>query len=186
MLLFRNVHFAVLAAVVIAAQYPGRAQSKEPVPPQEFQERIAAYLALRKTVTDQLPKLKPTPSAKDLTDRQALLASSLAKARAGVAQGDVFTPEVAMEFRRLGRLAMKGSDGARVHKSLKSAEPVQVTVRVNEPYPPRLPLQSTPPTLLMGLPKLPKELEYRLVGRTLVLRDSEANLVVDYLPEAIP
>jgi hypothetical protein len=36
------------------------------------------------------------------------------------------------------------------------------------------------------LPPVPKELEYRLVGRSLVLRDRDAALVVDYLPEALP
>ena len=29
-------------------------------------------------------------------------------------------------------------------------------------------------------------LEYRFVGRTLVLRDREANLIVDYAPEVAP
>ena len=42
-------------------------------------------------------------------------------------------------------------------------------------------LQSTPPTLLSDLPKLPSELEYRIVGRELVLLDTAANLIVDLL-----
>ena len=115
-----------------------------------------------------------------------MLASSLAKARAEAGQGVIFNPNVAAEFRRLGRLALDGKDGARVNKSLERAEPVQVVLRVNQPYPPTAALQSMPPTFLMGLPKLPMELEYRLVGRTLLLRDVEANLIVDFLPEAIP
>jgi hypothetical protein len=40
-----------------------------------------------------------------------------------------------------------------------------------------------PPSLLLNLPELPKELEYRFVGRELVLRDSAANLIVDVLPD---
>jgi hypothetical protein len=43
-----------------------------------------------------------------------------------------------------------------------------------------------PPTLLQKLPKLPKELEYRIVGHNLVLLDTEPNLVVDVLSNAIP
>ena len=40
-----------------------------------------------------------------------------------------------------------------------------------------------PPSLLLNLPKLPKELEYRFVGRELILRDIAANLIVDVIPE---
>jgi len=47
-------------------------------------------------------------------------------------------------------------------------------------------LQSTPPTLLLNLPELPKGLEYRILGRELVLRDTDANIVVDYIPNALP
>jgi len=153
---------------------------------QKFQEQVDAYLKVRKAAADQLPKLKSTPSAKDLADLKNKLAVSLMKARAGARQGMIFTPEIATEFRRLGQQALAGAAGTRVEKSLKRSDPVQGKVRVNQAYPPAVPLQSMPPTLLMGLPKLPMELEYRLVSKTLILRDVEANLIVDYLPEAIP
>jgi hypothetical protein len=38
----------------------------------------------------------------------------------------------------------------------------------------------------MNLPRLPPELEYRIAGHALVLRDAVANLVVDLMPDAIP
>jgi len=174
-----------LSALVLAIMALGQDQGKNPAL-EQFQKQVDAYLKVRKTVADQLPKLKPTPSAEELAARAAALTSNLAKARAGAPQGAIFTPEIATEFRRLGKLALDGGDGTRVHKSLARAEPVKGTVHVNDVYPAAVPLQSMPPTLLMGLPKLPMELEYRLVGRTLVLRDSEANLIIDFLPEAIP
>ena len=34
--------------------------------------------------------------------------------------------------------------------------------------------------------KWANELEYRLIGRTLALRDTEANIIVDYIPLALP
>jgi hypothetical protein len=43
-----------------------------------------------------------------------------------------------------------------------------------------------PPTMFMALPELPDELQYRFVGRDLVLIDLHANLVVDVLREALP
>jgi hypothetical protein len=36
--------------------------------------------------------------------------------------------------------------------------------------------------LLDVLPRLPEELEYRFVGRDLILRDVKANLIVDFIP----
>ena len=59
-------------------------------------------------------------------------------------------------------------------------------IKVNAEYPKNAPLSTVPPTLLEKLPKLPSELEYRFVGRTLILRDREANMIVDYLKEAVP
>jgi len=47
-------------------------------------------------------------------------------------------------------------------------------------------LQSMPPNLLLNLPGLPDGLEYRLLDRELVLRDREANIIVDYVPNAFP
>jgi hypothetical protein len=55
---------------------------------------------------------------------------------------------------------------------------------VNGFFPP----ESDPPrwrALVWALPSLPEELEYRFAGRDLVLLDSEAQLVVDILRDAI-
>jgi hypothetical protein len=41
-----------------------------------------------------------------------------------------------------------------------------------------------PPTLLAVLPELPKGLEYRLIGKTLILYDADASLIVDFIPNA--
>ena len=68
-----------------------------------------------------------------------------------------------------------------IRQSLRSAEPVQLHLEINDTYPEHAPLQSTPPSLLENLPKLPPEIEYRITGRDLVLLDSKANLVVDII-----
>jgi len=56
------------------------------------------------------------------------------------------------------------------------------TVRINE----RLEAPRVPPRLVEILPPLPKQLEYDFTDRTLVLRDVDADVVVDYLPDAFP
>ena len=60
-----------------------------------------------------------------------------------------------------------------------------VVLKVNATYPPDTPLPSTPPQVLMNLPKLPEQLEYRIVGKNLIIRDVEANIIVDFVPNAI-
>jgi len=70
---------------------------------------------------------------------------------------------------------------------LRHAEPVKpLNLQVNDKYPEGVPLQSTPPSLLLDLPKLPPEVEYRIVGHDLVLRDVKANLIVDFVNNVIP
>jgi hypothetical protein len=58
-------------------------------------------------------------------------------------------------------------------------------IRVNGDYPAGLPLESTPPSLLLNLPKLPPEVDFRVVGHDLALRDVDANLIVDLMANAI-
>ena len=55
----------------------------------------------------------------------------------------------------------------------------------NAPYPEGAPLSTVPPDLLAKLPKLPEPLEYRFVGGHLILHDSDASLVVDFLNEMV-
>ena len=43
-----------------------------------------------------------------------------------------------------------------------------------------------PPLLLTQLPPLPPELQYRFLGRALILLDADANLIVDVVPDALP
>jgi len=153
---------------------------------QDFQKRVDAYVQLRKGIESKQVQLKSSASPEEITKRQHELAHAIREARKTAKQGDIFTPEIAMEIRRLIGLATKPGDGPRVRRSLRSAEPIQVHLHVNDTYPSGLPLQSTPPTLLENLPKLPPDIEYRLTGSDLILLDAKANLVVDIINNASP
>jgi hypothetical protein len=59
-------------------------------------------------------------------------------------------------------------------------------VQVNQGYPDSLPFTTVPPTLLRKLPRLPDEMAYRILGSVLLLVDRKANLIVDFMPNAIP
>jgi hypothetical protein len=55
---------------------------------------------------------------------------------------------------------------------------------VNMPWPEDVTFEFVPPQLLQTLPGVPAELQYRIIGRDLVLWDHHADLIVDFLPGA--
>lgn len=150
----------------------------------QFLDRTSAYVKDTAKLKAGLAPLKPTDSRDAVTKREAELSLLIEQSRASAAQGDFFSPPVTQEFRRLIGIALKRHK-TRVIKSLEHAEPVEAKLKVNRQYPP-VPLQSTPPTLLANLPRLPAGLDYRVVGHALVLRDVQANLVLDFIPGALP
>jgi hypothetical protein len=151
----------------------------------EFYARVSKYLGLRKKEAGSSPK--PTKSAAKLSESKNAMAEKIQAARADAKQGDIFTPEITAYFRKRIATALRGPRGAKVRSSLRHAEPVQgIQLHVNQQYPDGVPLQSVPPTLLQNLPRLPKELEYRIVGHDLALHDIGPNLIVDFIPGAIP
>lgn len=172
---------AAAKASIAALSDAERAQLKS------FSDRVKAYVNMQK----QLPPYKLTPS-KDVTkleEQRKALRDALQKARPNAKQGEIFTPEVAAVFRKLLRSTMNGAEGPKIRASLNHAEPIGPRdLTVNGVYPNLngQPLQSVPPTLLLNLPILPKGVEYRITGHTLSLRDADANMVVDYLPDALP
>jgi len=133
-----------------------------------------------------LSEHKPTNSTEEITSRQRELAAKIRALRPEAKRGDIFTTSISAEFHRLIGMSWKGSDARHMKASFEHSEPVRVPLQINREYPAGIPLQSTPPTLLRNLPTLPKELEYRVVGRRLVLRDITADLIVDFTGDIIP
>jgi hypothetical protein len=150
----------------------------------DFQARVSRYLALQKQ--QGLPN-QSTSSPGKLAEQEQQRAEKTRQARAAARQGDIFAPEIAAYFKRQIASTMRGPEGAKIRASLRHAEPLpNIHLQVNAKYPSELPLQSTPPTLLMNLPRLPRELQYRIVGSTLVLYDVPSGLIVDLIPDAVP
>ena len=83
---------------------------------------------------------------------------------------------------------MAGQKGKDTRGSIRDEGPTPGTVKleVNSIYPKGQPLGSMPGNVLTALPPLPEGLEYRFVNRHLLLLDVHANLIVDFMPAAIP
>jgi hypothetical protein len=151
---------------------------------QEFQERIEQYMALRDRMEKASPPLKQTDDPAKIKASQDALAQKIRAARSGARQGDIFTPDIARHFRKLMRPELKGPDALATKKTIKDDAPPAIALKVNASYPENAPLPTVPPNLLIRLPKLPEDLEYRVVGSDLILRDAHANVIVDFIPGA--
>lgn len=152
-----------------------------------FDKRIKEYVKLRNQVKDKLP----TKLSKDSTPEQihAYMTSfedGVRAARVGAQRGELFVPEVATYIRNTLREDFKGRDKVELRKTILQAETQGVAVRVNYPYPEAKEFTEMPPTLLLKLPQLPQEMRYRFVGTNLLLVDRENNVIIDYMPNALP
>lgn len=105
----------------------------------------------------------------------------------GTEQGHIFAPDVTLRIRAIIRKAFDGPGGRNIRRTIRETEPLPpITMRVREVYPDDVKFTTMPPTLLRVLPALPADLTYRIVGRTLVLLDPRTNVILDFIPNAIP
>ena len=153
----------------------------------EFLKRAEDYTSLHRSIVAKVGQLDPTKSPKEIAMREQALGAALRAARPNARQGDIFAPDVANLFRTIIRNEFaQRSKLAIANREDAQEELPNFTPAVNQTYPTAFPLATFPPGLLRQLPALPKPLEYRFVRRYLILRDSEANLIVDVLPDAAP
>jgi len=180
---------AALLAVLVLATTPAVAHQRGANPDaliqQDFQKRIDAYIALRTNAVKGIGPLKPTTNPAEIKAGQEALAERIATARADAQPGDIFTPEIRQRFRELLAPHLKGEDGRDARAIVKDDAPPTVPFKVNAAYPEGKPLPTVPAKLLVNLPPLPKQVEYRIIDKHLILRDTEANVIVDYMLNAI-
>lgn len=151
----------------------------------EFKKRIDAYLKIHNEAEGKVPNLKRTDDPKEISDRQAALAKMIMTLRAGAQPGDIFAPEYQPYFIKIVQDDFKTRSAAD-RKAIVNELPANMKIDINTVYPTTIPLETFPPVLLRKLPDLPPELEYRIVNKSLILRDVKANLIVDILRGVVP
>ena len=193
---------------------PGPAEPllREIVAMQAFEERVSQYVLQHRLLETTVPPLQPTRDVRQIDMAVQALALRIRLARAGARPGDLITPEVGLVFRR--RIAAclapvewaavlaenaeeaeeaslsEAPEGTAAERRRRAPEDEGVAggpspvLRVNMTWPEPVLFGFVPPQLLAALPRLPEELQYRIVGNALVLWDHHANLIVDFLPEA--
>ena len=153
----------------------------------DFKARVAKYAALHKDLAKGAATQKDNTNAEQINAQKTALAAKIQTARATAQHGDIFGPEIRPAFRRLLAPEVKGATGRDTKAVLKDDAPAAGTVpfKVNAKYPENQPKPSMPANMLMNLPTLPEPLEYRVVGQHLLLLDTAADLIVDYILNAI-
>lgn len=176
------MHFLCCLSIFVFAQGGGTV----PVP-NAFADGVAKYVTMLKDLEGSVPSQQQTNDSAQIVDRQQQLAGLVASGRPDPHQGEIFTPEVAEQFRQIIRKAFQEPGGPAMRKTILESDPGKpVALKINEAYPDDHLRTTMPPTLLSRFPVLPKELTYRIVGRALVLQGTKTNLIVDFIPNAIP
>ena len=152
-----------------------------------FEKRVKEYVKLRERLEGKMPKLSKDATPEQIEAHKTAFQARVRAARAGAKPGQMFRPDIAGFIRATVKDEFKGRERQELRKDvLVEAENKAVPLRVNYPYPESQELLEMPPTLLLRLPQLPKQVKYRFVGRNMLLVDRENALILDYMPDALP
>jgi Calcineurin-like phosphoesterase len=161
-----------------------------------FDRQVRSYLDQTKPLRDQAAKAAQTLTEKDsgpvdaeaaVRARQAALAASIrTSVRPAPRQGDIFSSTSSAEIRRRLAAAFSGRQREVIRHELQEQNEETkghaADLKINGSF--RAP--RVPPEILGALPALPAPLEYAFYERTLILRDVDADMVLDLMPNAFP
>ena len=149
-----------------------------------FSDRVQQYISLQKKVESSLPKQSTTNDPAQIDVHRKALAQAIRVARQDAKPGDVFG-DAGQQIREIMR---RDAHDRTIRDAFAAMEevPKQTRPAVNAEYPEKASLATVPPLILARLPRLPAGIEYRFMGRDLILRDANSNLIVDLLRDAVP
>jgi hypothetical protein len=174
------------AAATLAAAPPQPSVNPDAQVQVEFDKRVKDYAALHEKLEATLPAL-PTEATREQIDAHSHnLSMLLQRARPRARQGDFFQKETRSLFRRLLARVLSGPDGQKAYDALMEDNPGPLKLQINGQYPDPAPRSTVPAQVLQNLPRLPEKLEYRFLGRRLILIDGHARIVLDYIEDALP
>ena len=179
----------VVALGALAGPY---AAATKPAGPSEaqavgaFEARVKEYIALHEKLEATLPKFAEKGTPEQVDKNQRALGELIKSARKDAKPGDFFSPGMQALVKRVIGEVLSGPDGKTIKASIMDENPGVPKLAINERYPSSVPLSTMPPEVLAPLPKLEGELEYRFIGRRLILLDTEADIILDFTGEVVP
>jgi hypothetical protein len=177
------------------ASAPATTRVVGPLSPEEAQalatmnDRLKEYIDLHIKLERSLPHLPKEATPQQIDKNQRALEKLMREARKAAKPGDLFTAEARPVIKRLLAAVFGGPDGAQLKASIMDenpVDPVALKLTVNGRSPDAVPLTSVPPEVLQTLPKLSEDLEYRFIGDWLILLDTHAHIIADYVDNALP
>lgn len=152
-----------------------------------FEKQAKKYSKLRGRVEGKIPKLSKDATAEQIEAYKSAFQKSVHSARRGAKQGDIFTPAATELLRKIIKNEFsEKKERVELRTDVLEADTKGVVLKINFPYPDSKEQIEMPPTLLLSLPQLPKDLRFRFVGRSLLLVDRENGLIIDYMTNALP
>jgi len=152
----------------------------------EFETRLKDYLALHQKLEATLTGVPKKATIEQVNQNQQALGALIRTARAGAKQGEFFTPNMQALVRRALAVALSGPEGKKSMATITDENTNVANLEVNDRYPDEIPLSAMPLEVLKALPKLDEGLEYRFIGKRLVLMDTHANNIVDFTENVLP
>lgn len=165
---------------------PVQAGSADAPAIEQFEAAIAGYVAMRRRLINEIPRPVPNSTSIELNNASDALAGAIQRARQNAQVGDVFVAPITAVFKRTVDAAVRTPEMQKVLAAIDDEEPTVRVPKIHLRFPGASQMATMPASLLNVLPNLPKELEYRIIGRFLVLRDVDAALIIDYIPDLIP
>lgn len=177
---------SMLVSALILAVVPATLGAQDPSDESivcMFEARVDHYVQLHRRLERLVPPQIITSDPYRLFISRWALAAEIRRERQFAKQGEIFSPEIAVMFRKIVERTLRED---RVDWAVFLEEDgmtLPITVEVNGNYPGAGPVSTMSPTLLRALPPLPPELQYRFVNMQLILWDVHAGLIVDFVPD---
>lgn len=150
---------------------------------------------VHKPAEKQVGVLPDKATAAQIDAHRRALAEAIRAMRPQARQGDLIPLGAQPVVKRVIAAELAGRAGAPARKEILAGNPpldpdhddrMNVKLLVNADYPAAAALSTVPPSVVLTLPQLRKEVEYRFVNRDLVLLDVQANVILDFLRSAAP
>lgn len=187
----KKIRRSLVIAVVVGSlslAWPAGAQSSassDAAAVKQFEAAIAKYMTMRQGLTTEVRGPVKNSSSTQLTNASDALAAAIERARKGAQAGAIFSAPVAAMFKRRIAETIRSEHLESALADIDDDGTAGPAPKVHLRLPVTAQMATMPPALLKALPQLPKELEYRILGRYLVLRDVNASLILDYIPAAV-
>jgi hypothetical protein len=173
--------------LMLSGSAQGQSQSSSADPSEAaFQAAVARYLELHNRLKTEVPPLTVTANEAEISRASDMMAAAVQRARQNAQRGEIFNDGVATLIIVRLREELAGVDINRFLVSITDEPNRSDRPSVHKRYPAASSMATTPTRVLAVLPPIPAVLEYRFIGRALVLRDRDAALIIDYIADVLP